>query len=372
MTLVSTKHTFAAIEKIKRDLVKFLGILSLVSMIVFSIYYGYLIYKNIESLLYIIIYSVLFIVVIVSFVLEKVFKSKEGNSRLKNRENYETKRNSMRIVKTFKYIAKSITVGIVIYEMFKYQNKDISLIFNIVSIVMLAISLISEFVIHFTMLYFDYIRIGFELDSDKSIVMNLNPLNNLSKGVDILNSKITKRKRYTNEEQMIRDMLKEEAKKIEKETKNKKIVDIKNNSLSIINSCITSIKKDQKDKIENQYLLAQSQSKDLIKDNNKLLDLLNKAENLLSTLPDKYEEFKYIPYFIELVYCYITKRYNDISKESIFKIIGVLLYVISPVDVISDKIPFIGFIDEKYVIGLCLKTVAEELEKFIEWKENNI
>lgn len=138
-------------------------------------------------------------------------------------------------------MAKSITVGIVIYEMVKYQEKNISLIFNIVSIVALVVSLLSEFIIHFVALYFDYLRLGFELDSNKSILLNLNPTNTAAKIMDKVNAKITKRKRYTNEEDKIRDMLIAEAKKMKNDKKQQNLLSIKQNSLEILQNCKSKI-----------------------------------------------------------------------------------------------------------------------------------
>lgn len=90
----------------------------------------------------------------------------------------------------------------------------------------------------------------------------------------------------------------------------------------------------------------------------------------MNKLPQKFEEFKYLPVLIELAYSFVIKRYMNVSKESLIKILGALMYVVLPIDVISDKIPLIGYLDDQYVVGLCLNAVGEELQKFIEWKES--
>lgn len=68
---------------------------------------------------------------------------------------------------------------------------------------------------------------------------------------------------------------------------------------------------------------------------------------------------------------YFSGRYRKIPWNMIAAIGGTLLYVLSPLDVIADVIPFIGFVDDAAVFGFCLKMVSDELEEYRVWKSLN-
>ena len=67
---------------------------------------------------------------------------------------------------------------------------------------------------------------------------------------------------------------------------------------------------------------------------------------------------------LELVADYASGRYRQIPFGSIAAIAGALLYVLSPVDLIPDVIPGIGYMDDAGVIASCLKLVRLDLEKY--------
>ncbi len=48
--------------------------------------------------------------------------------------------------------------------------------------------------------------------------------------------------------------------------------------------------------------------------------------------------------------------------------VGGLIYVVSPVDVIPDAIPVAGVLDDAVVIAWVIKAVRDELDAFREWE----
>ena len=81
MSFVETAHTFSAIDCVRKELTKILSIISIISFIGFSVYYGYLIITNLNNLLYLILYSILFVTILVSFLTEQILKHKLSNSK---------------------------------------------------------------------------------------------------------------------------------------------------------------------------------------------------------------------------------------------------------------------------------------------------
>ncbi len=73
---------------------------------------------------------------------------------------------------------------------------------------------------------------------------------------------------------------------------------------------------------------------------------------------------------ISLVKDYWTGEYRTIPWWALSAIVFALLYVISPIDLIPDFIPVIGYLDDAAVVSVCLKLVEQELHTYKAWKES--
>jgi uncharacterized membrane protein YkvA (DUF1232 family) len=51
-------------------------------------------------------------------------------------------------------------------------------------------------------------------------------------------------------------------------------------------------------------------------------------------------------------------------------IVVALVYVINPLDIVPDAIPFIGAIDDAAVVALELALMRKDLHKYRQWREN--
>lgn len=60
-----------------------------------------------------------------------------------------------------------------------------------------------------------------------------------------------------------------------------------------------------------------------------------------------------------------------LSKSTLAIIIGALLYVISPIDLVPDVIPVLGLIDDVAILAAATKAIANEIKRYKEWKENS-
>ena len=65
-----------------------------------------------------------------------------------------------------------------------------------------------------------------------------------------------------------------------------------------------------------------------------------------------------------LLFKMVTDKEFNISPSAYLAIAGALAYVVLPIDVIPDFIPGVGFLDDMFVIGVVMKSIADEIERY--------
>jgi uncharacterized membrane protein YkvA (DUF1232 family) len=70
---------------------------------------------------------------------------------------------------------------------------------------------------------------------------------------------------------------------------------------------------------------------------------------------------------LRLVKAYVSGEYKAVAWESMVLVVAALIYLVSPVDVIPDVLPF-GLADDATVLMFVGGLVHEELEAFMEWE----
>ena len=66
---------------------------------------------------------------------------------------------------------------------------------------------------------------------------------------------------------------------------------------------------------------------------------------------------------------YVKGEYREIPYWSIAAIVAALLYVLSPIDLIPDFIPGVGYVDDALVVAACLAMVEQDLHDYKEWNK---
>ena len=61
--------------------------------------------------------------------------------------------------------------------------------------------------------------------------------------------------------------------------------------------------------------------------------------------------------------------YREIPLETITAIVIAILYVVSPIDLIPDKIPVVGYVDDAAVVTFVLSQVHKDIDRYREWKQ---
>lgn len=103
----------------------------------------------------------------------------------------------------------------------------------------------------------------------------------------------------------------------------------------------------------------------------KVLAKRNKIESLFTSQGPLKKFIDDVKILISLVKDYYHGTYREIPWWSISAVVASLIYVLSPIDLIPDFIPIIGFIDDAAVVAACLSLIRKDLEKYQQWKMYN-
>lgn len=105
----------------------------------------------------------------------------------------------------------------------------------------------------------------------------------------------------------------------------------------------------------------------------KIAFVLNEAADKLADKNSK--ENKFVQLFetghtlVRLVRHYVSGEYRQVHTSTIASGLGVLLYVISPIDLVPDFIPALGFLDDLSLISWFIGKFHVEITRFQEWEQ---
>jgi uncharacterized membrane protein YkvA (DUF1232 family) len=78
--------------------------------------------------------------------------------------------------------------------------------------------------------------------------------------------------------------------------------------------------------------------------------------------------FGEIKMMLSMVKDFASGKYREAPFGTIAAIVGALLYLWLPLDLIPDFIPAVGFLDDAAVIRTCLALVAYDVTKYRDWR----
>lgn len=119
-----------------------------------------------------------------------------------------------------------------------------------------------------------------------------------------------------------------------------------------------------KEELEKRY----NQAKEILDDDEKVDDFLEKTEKKLKTVPKLGDKLSMIPMLIMLVKDYVKKYYTEFPSGTMLAIVASLIYFLSPADLVSDVIPILGLTDDAAILGKCLDFAKDDLKKYNKWK----
>lgn len=94
-------------------------------------------------------------------------------------------------------------------------------------------------------------------------------------------------------------------------------------------------------------------------------DKLNALFSNVKKLKPYWDDFKTI---ISMIKDWVLGKYKETPFATIASLSGVLIYILTPLDLIADFIPILGYMDDAALLGLAIKLAAKDIEKYREWK----
>lgn len=100
----------------------------------------------------------------------------------------------------------------------------------------------------------------------------------------------------------------------------------------------------------------------LVKDSASKLQQVGFRENL--------SEFQiHVQLLVRMIRAYAAGEYRGLPWKSLLSVIAVLIYFVSPIDLIPDFLPFIGITDDVALVVWLIKTFGDDIRKFGEWEK---
>ena len=105
------------------------------------------------------------------------------------------------------------------------------------------------------------------------------------------------------------------------------------------------------------------EAKAFINDKEKMQNLLNRFKEFFnnSSLEEIKDNMKEAFNYVSDVF---SGRYKDYSMTALITLVAGMVYVVSPIDIIPDFIPVVGFTDDITAFLFVLKSVNDELERY--------
>ena len=78
--------------------------------------------------------------------------------------------------------------------------------------------------------------------------------------------------------------------------------------------------------------------------------------------------WSYFQSMLRLIRAYYRGDYRDVRIANLVVIIGAIIYVLDPWDLIPDWIPVLGFVDDATVLAFAVQKTRETLDDFTAWE----
>ena len=108
------------------------------------------------------------------------------------------------------------------------------------------------------------------------------------------------------------------------------------------------------------------------KDVEKLLGKKTEFDKKIADVPGKFKKMiNQAKLLFEMIGDYWHKRYTEVPWGTVAIATFAIVYLLSPIDLIPDFIPVIGYVDDAVVMALAIKSIQDDLKDYCKFKGYN-
>ena len=365
----SFANTRSAIDMIIKSIKKVSKIVFYISQSLFAIWSIFLVIKNINKPLYLVIYAILCICTIAIFIISILFNSETNLPRKLKAIRKKKFKYSKYVIKSIMYLLKLIIIAVSIYELVT-TSENLSLKFSTIFMaIILCFQIISDIVLSLVSKYVEMLSIGLQLDTK---YLNTHFLSNT---LDVIAGKKSKENYFTDDEEKVAQAIEQNRIELKEKQDKERIKNTKKNWAIMFKRKpkVEAIKLTNKEKKE-MLLQYENNKKDaivLIESKDQVDKLLKKSQKVANALP-KQKEFKDIPVLLKIVKSYVLGDYKEIPTNIISSIVGALMYLVTPFDDTPISIPLDIVKKDSFIFKKCNKIIKNDFNKYIENQDKKL
>jgi len=106
------------------------------------------------------------------------------------------------------------------------------------------------------------------------------------------------------------------------------------------------------------------------KDPERLRQLFREAVKKAPTIPkDPFKNlWAYFQAMLRLIRAYYRREYHNVPVQNLVMIVGAIIYILNPFDLIPDWIAGLGFADDAVVLAFAVRQTRQTLDDFMTWE----
>src|SRR6266481_1571677 len=125
-----------------------------------------------------------------------------------------------------------------------------------------------------------------------------------------------------------------------------------------------------KERLEAEFAQAVKSAKTYAGTPQRLQSLFEEAAKQAASMPKEpfAETWPYFQAMLRLIRAYSQGNYRDVPESTLVVVIAAIIYVVSPLDVIPDALPALGYLDDATVLALAARRARQTLDDFMLWE----
>ena len=118
------------------------------------------------------------------------------------------------------------------------------------------------------------------------------------------------------------------------------------------------------------FAQALTNARSYAKDPERLRQLFKEAAKKVPTIPkDRFKDlWAYFQAMLRLIRAYYRREYRNVSLQNLVMIVGAIIYILNPFDLIPDWIAGLGFADDAVVLAFAVRQTRQTLDDFMMWE----